>query len=206
MIKVKSIVAPLLWISSTLTLSSFLENSPPDKFQVDTKASSLIWIGKKVTGEHTGTVRLSSGELKSDGKTISQGNFEIDLTSITVTDLTDKESNNKLVGHLKSDDFFSVAKHPKAKFVLTSADPKTGNEYIIKGNLTIKGITNEIQFPAVVIHDDKKLIATGTIAVDRTKYDIRFRSANFFENLGDKAIDNDFELNLKLVATVQKGI
>lgn len=204
--KVKSIGVPMGYIISILVLSSFLERPDAEKFQVDTKQSSLLWTGRKVTGEHTGTVQVSAGELKVEGKSISQGNFEIDLSSITVTDISDEGANSKLVGHLKSDDFFSVEKHPKAKFVLNSAIHKAGNEYLVKGDLTIKGITNKIEFPALIVREDKKLTATAKINVDRTKYDIKFRSTNFFENLGDKAIDNNFELDLKLVATVQKEI
>jgi polyisoprenoid-binding protein YceI len=204
--KVKSIGIPVGYIVSILVLSSFLEPAAIEKFQVDTKSSSLLWTGKKVTGEHTGTVQLSSGDFKLEGKSISEGNFEIDLSTITVTDITDKDANSKLVGHLKSDDFFSVAKHPKAKFVLSSATSQTPGEYLIKGNLTIKGISNEIEFPATIIRADKKFTATAKINIDRTKYDIKFRSSNFFENLGDKAIDNNFVLDLKLIATPQKGI
>jgi polyisoprenoid-binding protein YceI len=198
-------ITSLAWIITTLALSSFLDVPVIERFQVDTKASTLTWVGKKVTGEHTGTVQITSGTLATDGKNISKGEFEIDLTSLTVTDLTDKNSNDKLVTHLKSDDFFGVAKHPKANLTVTSISKKTGDEYVVNGKLTIKGITNDIQFPALIVRNGKKLTATAKIVVDRTKYDIKFKSASFFENLGDKAIYNDFELNLKLVASLQTG-
>jgi polyisoprenoid-binding protein YceI len=204
--KVKSIGIPMGFIISILFFSSFLERPEAQKFLVDTKSSSVIWTGRKVTGEHTGTVGVSGGELKLDGNSISLGNFEIDLSSITVTDITDEGANRKLIAHLKSDDFFSVATYPKAKFVVSSATFKTGNEHLIKGNLTIKEITNKIEFPALIIRDEATLTATAKVILDRTKYDIRFRSDNFFENLGDKAIDDKFELDIKLIATVQKGI
>jgi polyisoprenoid-binding protein YceI len=178
----------------------------PVKYKVDTKASTLVWTGKKVTGEHRGTAALASGELTVEGKLVKQGTFEIDLSALTVTDLTDPASNAKLVNHLKGDDFFSTTKFPKASFVITSFVPKSGDDYLVKGKLTIKGITNDVEFPATVKSDGKKLTATAKIVVDRTKYDIRFRSASFFENLGDKAISNDFELALTLVANVQTGV
>lgn len=178
----------------------------PVKYKVDTKASTLAWTGKKVTGEHTGNVPLASGELTVDGKLVKQGTFDIDLSALTVTDVTDASSNAKLVGHLKGDDFFSTAKFPKASFVLTAFTPKSGDDYTVKGKLTIKGITNEVEFPATVKSDGKKLTASAKIVVDRTKYDIRFRSTSFFENLGDKAISNDFELVLNLVANAQAGV
>jgi len=178
----------------------------PVKYKVDTKASTLVWTGKKVTGEHRGTVPLASGELTAEGKLIKQGTFDIDLSALTVTDLTDPASNAKLVNHLKSDDFFSTTKFPKASFVVTSFAPKAGDDYVVKGKLTIKGITNDVEFPASVKSDGKKLTASAKIVIDRTKYDIRFRSASFFENLGDKAISNDFELALTLVANAQTGV
>ncbi|HEY9047297.1 MAG TPA: YceI family protein [Ohtaekwangia sp.] len=184
-----------------VTLLSFTKPAPV-KFKVDPKASTLVWTGKKVTGQHTGTVPLSAGELTTEGKIIKQGTFEIDLASLTVTDLKDAGANGKLVGHLKNEDFFNVAKFPKATFTIASVTPKAGDEYIVKGKLTIKGITNDIEFPATIKNDGKKLTAKAKIVVDRTKYDIRYGSSSFFDNLGDKAISNDFELDLDLVAGV----
>lgn len=107
---------------------------------------------------------------------------------------------------MKSDDFFSAAKFPKATFAITSVQKKTADSFTVNGKLTVKGITNEIEFPASIKRVEKKLTAVATITVDRTKYDIKFRSANFFENLGDKAIDNNFDLTLNLVATQSTGV
>jgi polyisoprenoid-binding protein YceI len=180
---------------------SFAERPTAQEYKVNPKESSLNWKGKKVTGEHTGNINLASGSLTWDGKTLKGGNFDIDVTSITVTDLTDPGSNAKLLGHLKSDDFFGVEKFPKASFIITSVVAKGDNNYAVKGKLTIKGITNDVEFPAQVKAEGKKILATAKILVDRTKYNIKFRSANFFENLGDKAIADDFELDVKLVAS-----
>ncbi|HEY9005428.1 YceI family protein [Ohtaekwangia sp.] len=188
-----------------VTLLSFTKPAPV-KFKVDPKASTLVWTGKKVTGQHTGHVTVSSGELTAEGKVVKQGSFEIDLTALTVTDIKDAGGNAKLVGHLKNEDFFNVAKFPKATFTISSVTPKAGDEYTVKGKLTIKGITNDIEFPATIKHDGKKLTAKAKIVVDRTKYDIRYGSASFFDNLGDKAIANDFELDLDLVANLQAGV
>jgi polyisoprenoid-binding protein YceI len=167
---------------------------------VDTKSSKVVWVGKKVTGEHTGLVPINSGSLILDKDKLKGGSFVLDMKALTVTDLTDNDSNGKLTGHLKNDDFFAVEKFPQSKLVITSVTPKGGDVYDIAGQLTIKGITNEVKFPATVKADAKKVTATAKIAVDRTKYDIKFRSTNFFENLGDKAISNDFILNVDLVA------
>jgi polyisoprenoid-binding protein YceI len=110
------------------------------------------------------------------------------------------------VGHLKNEDFFNVAKFPKSTFEVISVTPKAGDEYLVKGKLTIKGITNDVEFPATIKNDGKKLTATAKIIVDRTKYDIRYGSSSFFDNLGNKAISNEFELDLNLVASLQTGV
>jgi polyisoprenoid-binding protein YceI len=199
----KSVFNSFLVALGVTALCSFIAKQ--DKFQVDTKNSTLLWTARKVTGSHNGAVPISAGALVLDGKNIKEGNFEIDLSGLTVTDLTNPNSNAKLVGHLKSEDFFSAEKFPKANFILTSATVKSGTEYLIKGKLTIKGITNEIEFPAQVVKEAKKITATAKITIDRTKFDIRYRSKNFFENLGDKAIEDNFDLDLKLVA-VSGGI
>lgn len=203
---VRSALKTLILIIMAAGVASFSERPAAEKFQVDTKASTLVWKAKKVTGEHTGAVQLVAGDFTAEGKSLKQGSFDIDLASLTVTDVTNPEANARLTNHLKGADFFHVEKYPKAGFVLSSATPQSGNNYVVKGQLTIKGITHDIEFPAVIVRDGKKLTATAKIAVDRTKYDIRFRSANFFENLGDKAIADEFELDLSLVALAQKGI
>ena len=199
--KIKSFTFALVSVAA-LGLLAFTTPAPVS-FTVDSKSSTLVWKGKKVTGEHTGTVQVSAGELTVDGKTIKKGSFEIDLTTITNTDLTDKGYNEKLVGHLKSDDFFGVAKFPKASFVVGSVTAKSGNEYTVNGKLTIKGKTNEIEFPATILVEGKQVTASAKIVVDRAKYDIRYGSKSFFDNLGDKVIYDDFELDLKLVATAK---
>lgn len=167
---------------------------------VDTKSSKLVWGAKKVTGTHAGNIPLTSGSLIVDGDKLKGGNFVFDVKNLTVTDVKDAEMNGKLTGHLKSADFFAVDAHPEAKFVITSATPKGAGVYDVTGKLTIKGITDDVKFPATVKSAGGKVTADAKIVVDRTKYDIKFRSKNFFENLGDKAIDNDFTLDVSLVA------
>jgi polyisoprenoid-binding protein YceI len=170
-------------------------------YNLDTKTTTATWIGKKVTGQHTGAINISKGMVKSEGATITGGNFEFDMNSITCTDLTDTEYNTKLITHLKSEDFFSVAKNPSVKFVINKVTLKSENDYDVKGNLTIKGITQEISFPAKIKMDEKKIVTIAKIMVDRTKYGIKYGSANFFTSIGDKAINDEFELDINLVAT-----
>jgi polyisoprenoid-binding protein YceI len=176
------------------------KNAADKTLKVDPKASTINWGAKKVTGTHAGTVPLESGTLVVDNDKLKGGSFVADIKSLVVTDVTDKDMNGKLTNHLKSDDFFSVEKHPQAKLVISSVTPKGGNAYEVTGKLTIKGITQDVKFPATVTSDAKKVTANAKVAIDRTKYDIKFRSTNFFENLGDKAIDNDFTLDVNLVA------
>lgn len=169
-------------------------------YELDAKTTTATWLGKKITGQHTGGINISKGSILSDGKTITGGSFEFDMNSITCTDLTDPEWNGKLVGHLKADDFFGVQKNPTAKFELTKAVLKSGNDYDVTGKLTIKGITNEITFPAMIKTEGKALVGVAKITVNRTKFDIKYGSASFIEGIGDKAISDDFELNVTLVA------
>jgi polyisoprenoid-binding protein YceI len=179
--------------------------------KADTQKSVVKWSGKKVTGEHNGTVSMADGSLQVENGKLKGGSFEIDMNSITNADLTDVEYNAKLVGHLKSDDFFAVDKHPKAVFKITKATPVTNakadaENYTITGDLTIKGITHSITFPANVKITDNKAEATAKFDVDRTKYDIKFRSGNFFQNLGDNMIYDNFTIDLKLVANEEARI
>lgn len=172
-------------------------------FKVDKDSSKLTWTAKKATGDHNGEVKVSNGNFIIENNTLKGGSFDIDLTTITDADVTDKESNNKLVSTLKSETFFNTEKFPKAGFVISSATKTSGNQYEIKGKLTIKGITNEVSFPAIVTVNGKKLAASAKITIDRTKYDIKFRSKSFFENLGDKVIYDDFDLNVNLNAVAE---
>ena len=122
------------------------------------------------------------------------------MNAITCTDLTDKEYNGKLVGHLKGEDFFNSAKFPTSVFEITSVKHKAGEQYDVTGKLTIKGITNEITFPAVIKISESTIITVAKITVNRTKYDIKYGSASFVEGIGDKAISDDFELDVDVVA------
>ncbi|MBK7183722.1 MAG: YceI family protein [Bacteroidetes bacterium] len=171
-----------------------------DTFNVDTKSTTATWLGKKVTGEHKGGINITKGTISVDHGKIAGGSFEFDMTSITCTDLTDKEWNGKLIGHLKSDDFFSTEKNPTAKFEITKAVQKEGTNFDVTGKLTIKGITNEITFPAIITMNDKAVVTVAKITVNRTKFDIKYGSASIFEGIGDKAISDDFELNVNVVA------
>jgi polyisoprenoid-binding protein YceI len=171
-------------------------------YTVDTEDSYINWRARKVTGTHNGKVMLKSGTLTFDNGELAGGNFEIDMPTITVEDLTGN-GKAKLEGHLKSPDFFSVEKHPVAKFVITDVEAKNPPEgspyYRVSGDLTIKGITNPISFNANVQDEGSKMMASANITVDRSKYDVRYGSESFFGALGDKAIYDNFDLYVNLV-------
>lgn len=172
-----------------------------ESLSVNVEKSNIVWNGYKVTGSHTGNIQLKSGKLDFEGDKLVGGNFEIDMTSITCTDL-EGEYNQKLVGHLKSDDFFSVEKNPTAKFVITQVVSRgTPGDYKIVGDLTIKGITKQIKFFTNVKEENGQKVATSEIKIDRSEFNVRFGSGSFFDNLGDKTIYDEFDLQVKLVSS-----
>jgi len=167
--------------------------------KVDTDSSKIAWVGKKVTGQHNGTVNIKTGALEMEKGEVIGGSFVIDMSSINVLDL-EGEYKDKLMGHLRSDDFFSVEKHPTAKFVITSINKSEATDatHFIAGDLTIKGITNKITFPANVTVKDGKANAKASFELDRTKWQVKYGSGSFFDGLGDKMIYDDFELTVNL--------
>ncbi|MCS6837261.1 MAG: YceI family protein [Bdellovibrionaceae bacterium] len=174
----------------------------PKELQLNPAASSLEWVGtKKLGGRHMGKVTLKKGMVTFDGENFLGGEIEIDLASIEVTDIPkDNKDNQKLVTHLKSDDFFGVDKYPTAKFVIKSAKKLTPKEYEFVGDLTIKGVTKPHTLRAEITMNDKETRATGTLKIDRTEFGIKYGSANFFKLAADRVINNDFELKFNLVA------
>jgi len=191
--------------AALFAVALFAGNGDGEKIslKVDTKQSKIFWTGKKVTGEHTGTLMIKSGSVELEDEKPTAVNIEFDLTTIVCTDLKDPDTNAKLVGHLKSDDFFSVAEHPTGTFTSTSLTPIAGAEgrdanYKVKGDLTIKGITEKVEFDAFISSKGKMLVSNGELEFDRTKYDIKFRSGSIFDGLGDKMIYDTVELTFVL--------
>ncbi|QLG44257.1 YceI family protein [Costertonia aggregata] len=165
-----------------------------EKKQVNVEKSKVTWKGYKVTGSHEGTINLKSGYLVMDGKKLTGGEFVVDMSTLTVTDL-EGDSKGKLEGHLKSGDFFGTESNETSKLVFTSVRPMNKNSYTVNGDLTIKGITKPVTL-VVTLFEGK---ATATLKVDRTKYDIKYGSGSFFDDLGDKTIYDEFDLVVDLV-------
>ena len=172
----------------------------PTNYSVDSSASTIVWTGYKVTGKHTGTAKVQSGNLTYDNGILTGGSFVIDMASINCTDL-EGEWAGKLIGHLKSEDFFGVEKYPTAKFVITRviAQDTKGN-YKILGNLTIKETTKEVKFLSNATETNGVVNAAGKITIDRSEYNVKYGSGSFFDGLGDKTIYDDFDLQVTLVA------
>jgi polyisoprenoid-binding protein YceI len=169
--------------------------------KVDTKVSTFNWLGKKFTGEHNGTVGIQSGSLLVNGAKLAGGEFTIDMKSIKCLDLADAGYNAKLIGHLTTPDFFDIAKYPTATLKITKAIAKTSTNYDLTGDLTINGVKQTITFPAIVAIDKKGgASATAKFDIDRTKFGSKYASKSFFDAIGDKMINDTFQVDVKIVA------
>ncbi|MFD1819131.1 YceI-like domain-containing protein [Pseudarcicella hirudinis] len=162
---------------------------------VDTKGSKIHWLAKKVTGQHEGNINIANGSLTVDGGKVTGGNFTIDMKSIVCTDITDAGYNQKFISHITTGDFFEVEKFPTAAFKITKVVGET-----ITGDLTIKGITKSVTFPAKISVKGTAATATASIPVDRTDFGVKYGSKKFFDQIGDKAIEDIFTLDVTLVA------
>jgi polyisoprenoid-binding protein YceI len=174
-----------------------------EAYKIDTQASTVAWKGTKKAGSaHNGNISVKDGEVQVDSKgKITAGQINIDMNTITNEDVKDAEYNKKLVGHLASNDFFDTAKFPLTTFKVLSVTPGANGEVTVKGELTMIGKTNPIEFPAKVTVDKGVATAEATVKVDRTKWGLKYGSGNFFKELtADKVINDEFEMNLKLVA------
>lgn len=169
-------------------------------FKISNSESQVKWTGKKVTGQHNGTINIEEGNFIFSDGVLTGGKIVIDTTSIVILDVTDSATNQQFAGHLASDDFFATEKFKTAFLDITAVSKQSSFEYFIEGNLTIKAITHPVGFTLEIKNNDDLLTASGKIIIDRTKYDMKFRSGNFFTNLGDTLIYNEFELDVDLTA------
>jgi polyisoprenoid-binding protein YceI len=181
-------------------------------YTVEPEASKIVWAGQKsliLNWSHTGEVEVDSGSLTVTDGMLEAGEIVIDMTNINVT--ADGEAamkdDAKLISHLQSDDFFDVATYPTATFVVTDVAPTDEmNTFQITGDMTIKENTREISFPAMAATDDQgQLMVVANMTIDRTDYDVRFGSGKFFDDLGDNVIDDEFSLNIALVASPESS-
>ena len=178
-------VAALLSISTIATAQTK---------KIDASKSSINWLAKKVTGQHSGTIALKEGTLTFKGKKLSAGAFTVDMTKINVTDLKAGQGKEKLEGHLNSADFFGTDKFTTSTLVFKNVVEKTPGVYTITADLTIKTYTNPVTFDLIVTDKTAKTV----VSIDRTKFDIKYGSGSFFQGLGDKVINDNFDLTVNL--------
>lgn len=194
----RKLIALFTLVTGMTFIMAFNMPLKEDTYIVDTERSTIEWTAKKVGGGHVGSVKIAEGSLIYNGKSLKSGSFLMDMTTIIA-------DNAKVTNHLKSEDFFSAVKNPTSKFEITKISAAGEDRVNITGNLTIKGITHPLTFPATVKQQKDVVVAAAIgIRIDRTIYDIKFRSKTFFGDIGDKAIDDEFVLNINL--TAKKGL
>ena len=177
------------------------------KYMVDKNESEIAWEGAKPTGTHTGTVKLESGVIRLEDSVLS-GSFLIDMTSILVTDL-EGDQKTSLEDHLKGTvegkegDFFNVQKFPTAAFEITGVTEKDGKK-MMSGNLTLKETKKNIEFPVMYeVAGNTMTLKSEPFTIDRTEWGVNYGSKSVFDNLGDKFINDDIQLEFTIVATQQ---
>ena len=178
----------------TVETNDVAMNAVDATYNIKQDQSSLVWTGREVsTSSHYGTINFTSGQFEIADGLISQGEFFVDMTSITVQDLTGG-SKDRLEGHLRSDDFFSVESFPTAHLYISSSEVISNGKWMVNGFLTIKDISHPVLFEMANTEDGWN----ASLVFDRSKYNVKFRSGTFFENLGDKLIYDDIELKINL--------
>ena len=180
------------------------------KYEVDIDKSTLHWYGYKITGQHDGNVNINNGYvvLNSNSSIISDAYIEMDMNSISVSDIKSEKWNKKLVDHLKDDDFFSVFDYPVSSLKILGQvhsdnlviyEKKDKNSEILYNCLiTIKGIENIVRVPIAISESNGILFASGTIKLDRTLWDIKYKSQKYFASLGDRVIYDNFTIDFSL--------
>jgi len=179
----------MLLVAGTFALSA-------QKMDIKPSDAVVKWTGNKIGGAHNGEIKVKSGTLELKDGNIVKGNVVIDMKSISCKDIDNETYNKKIVDHLNSDDFFGVEKFPTATFAITKAAKFTNGKATVSGSLTIKGKTEPITFEV----SKQNNVYSTQLKVDRSKFDVRYGSNSFFDNLGDKAIENIFILDIQLTA------
>jgi polyisoprenoid-binding protein YceI len=165
------------------------------KYMANANESVIEWIGYKPTGKHNGTIKIETGVFTVNDGTLETGSFIIDMNS-----LSDSEANAKLEGHLKSADFFDVEKHASAAFEVTGFEMVDGKS-MLSGNLTLKDVKNNVTFPVTTTEDgDTFTLTSEMFTIDRSKWNVQYGSKSFFDDLGDKFINDDIELKVTVKA------
>lgn len=167
---------------------------------VDAKKSRVEWTGSKVIGDqHHGEIQIKSGEVSFEGSEPKTAHIVVDMTSLTNKDLTDPKWNAKLVGHLKSEDFFAVEKFKTAELSIDKIQKATDKFYFLSGTLKLKDKSVPIKMKAELVKEDKGLMTIkSNFDFDRTQFGIKYGSGSFFSNLGDKMISDKVDVQVEL--------
>jgi polyisoprenoid-binding protein YceI len=192
----------LLLTAVLATTAAFAQDKPmTTTYTVDTEKSTVSYHATKVTGEHRGTVKVKSGNLVFTGPELTGGTIVVDMNTITVGDIADKEYEQKFLTHMKSEDFFNVAKYPETKLTIKKTK-MVGKDLDVTGDLTMLGKTNPVTFKVTDWKwTENEVTGKTSLKLDRTKWGLKYGSASFFKSIGDKAIHNDFTLDVTLRAT-----
>ena len=183
--------------NNTLARSISLHVGDEKYVVIDTKESVVSWKGSNTFGPHTGYVYISKGKLMIENSQLTGGTVEVDMNTI---EDENHDRDNGLINHLKDPDFFDVKIYPKSSIAITRVEPVNDGHQKVTGNLTIKGITNEVSFPVQTEVKDEMVQATGKLVIDRTNWGIRYKSGKFFDLLADKTISDSIEFEVKIVA------
>lgn len=205
--KQKIAISFIFFLTTTFAINTYAQTatantnaSASKTSNVDISKSYVGWLAKKIVGQHNGKVKLQEGTVQTKNGILVGGNFIINMNTISCDDLTDPDYNGKLIKHLNGKDFFDVSGFETASLKITKVLKLTKkiNTYNLTADLSIKGITKSITFPATFKTVGKAFEGVAMITIDRTMFDIKYGSSNFFDGLGDKAIKNDVELNVVL--------
>lgn len=188
-------------VSESKTTESIIVTEPTvladGEYQVNSETSRVAWYAAKVTASHTGTVAVKSGSLQINDGLLTNASFILNMDSIS-----SDQNLDGLIKHLKSADFFDVAVYPEAKLTINSSQPgSSSDEYVLTGDLTIKDITAPVIFTAKITAANNNLDAKASFVIDRTNWNIKFLSGNFFKDLGDKAIADEIKFDITLNAS-----
>jgi len=192
----------LLLFASIFTYAVFATNPHIENVRVNSESSTIKWVGSKISSSHEGNIKISKGYLSINHGTLVGGQFAIDMNSISCSDIKSEGKNRYFVEHLKDDDFFNVKEFPISKIKIVRALPVDGEEnlYDIIADLTIKGITKPISFQSKISINGGSFLAEAKIIIDRTKWDIRYGSGTFFDDLGDKMILDEITFEVFLLS------
>ena len=185
----------------TFFLTSFSFGGNEEKtYSIDLTKSKLRWVAKKLTGSHWGNIRLKSGIVKIKNNLPVSGEFIVDMKTIEVMDTKQSIWGKKLQSHLHSKDFFDTENYPEAKLLIKRVTMRNGR-FVIDADLTVKSIMHPIEFVCEIFQFDDLASARGKVEIDRTLYDVTYRSARYFPNIGDRMIYDiftvDFEIDAK---------